>query len=285
MNVNYRGILLILISYALLTGESVAVHQIGRNATAIQFALLRSVGSLVLVAVLSRRIGLDVLRTHHLWLQIVRGGLTVVSIWCIFYGFAVLPLADATAVSYTRGVFLSILAALILREQVNMARWAATALGLLGCLIIIRPAFETWRPDYLIILAGAGLNAGAMIATKVLERRDTALTVMAYMSLISFVACLPSVFSPWPDATAWPWLLAIAILGPGALYVGLLAIRAADISVIAPFDYSRLIMAAGLGFAFFDESPSLADFAGAAVITSACVWAAASARLPNPAPT
>lgn len=282
VNRHYRGIVLILISYALLIGESAAVHQVGHDTTPIQFALLRSVGSLMLVAVLSRNIGLSVFRTHHLWLQVLRGTLTVVSIWGIFYGFAVLPLADATAVSYTRGVFLSILAALILKEQVNVGRWAATALGLVGCLIIIRPAFGAWRPDYLIILAGAALNAGAMVATKVLERRDTPLTVMAYMSLISFVFCLPGLASPWPDTAAWPWLLAILILGPAALYVGLLAIRAADISVIAPFDYSRLIMAAGLGYVLFGESPSPADFVGAAIITLACVWAAATARPQNP---
>jgi drug/metabolite transporter (DMT)-like permease len=284
LNAQYRGIILILIGYALLAGESAAVHQAGRDATPLQFALLRSAGSLVLVVVLARNIGLSVFRTHHLGLQFVRGGLTVVSIWGIFYGFAVLPLADATAVSYTRAVFLSILAVLILRERVDAARWAATTLGLLGCLIIVRPAFSSWRPDYLIILIGAGLNAGAMIATKVLERRDTPLTVMAYMSLISFAASLPALASPWPDAAAWPWLLGVAILGPAALYVGLLAIRAADVSIIAPFDYSRLIMAAGLGYVFFGEQPSLADFVGAAIITLACIWTVAAARLQKHAP-
>jgi drug/metabolite transporter (DMT)-like permease len=278
MNAQYRGIVLILISYAFLTGESTAVHQIGADASAMQCALLRSIGSLVLVAALSRRIGLSVFRTRHLWLQFVRGGLTVVSIWAIFYGFSVLPLADATAVNYTRGVFLSLLAAAILREEVTVARWAATVLGIIGCLIIVRPAFEEWRPDYMILLAGAALNAGAMVTTKILERSDTPLTVLAYMSLISSAACLPGLFEPWPAPEVWPWLLAIAILGPAALYAGLLAIRAADMSVIAPFDYTRLVMAAAIGFALFGETPNAADFAGAAIVTLACIWAAASAR-------
>jgi drug/metabolite transporter (DMT)-like permease len=198
--------------------------------------------------------------------------------WAIFYGFSFLPLADATAVSYTRGVFLSVLAAAILREQVTAARWSATVAGLVGCLIIVRPAFDEWRPDYMIMLAGAALNAGAMIATKILERTDTPLTVMAYMSLISAAACLPGLSEPWPSPEVWPWLLAIALLGPAALYIGLLAIRAADMSVIAPFDYTRLIMAAAIGLTLFGESPNAADFAGAAIVTLACVWAAASAR-------
>ena len=277
MNDQRRGILLILLSYACLTGEAAAVHHIGHEATPLQFALMRSLGSLVLIVVLSRKVGFSVFRTGNLALQFVRGGLTVVSIWGIFYGFASLPLADATAVSYTRAIFLSILAAAVLGERLDKVRWLATAVGIVGCLIIIRPAFEAWRPEYLIVLTAAGLNAGAMVATKVLERQDTALTVMAYMTVISFVVCLPGFFLPWPGVSLWPWLLAIAVLGPAALYIGLLAIRSADVSVIAPFDYSRLVMAAGIGLAFFGESPVLADFVGAAIVTAVCVWVAASA--------
>jgi drug/metabolite transporter (DMT)-like permease len=271
-----RAVVLILASFALLTGESAAVHKIGTNVSPLQLAFLRSVGSVVLVAALARHIGLAVFQTHHLGLQVTRGLLTVASIWAIFYGFAALPLADATAVSYTRGLFLTVLAAMVLREHVNASRWVATALGMLGGLIVIRPAFEAWRPDYLILLAGAGLNAGAMIATKVLERRDSAITVMAYMTVISLAASSPGAFSEWPGASAWPWMLAVMILGPAALYVGLLAIHAAPISVIAPLDYSRLIMAAVLGVAIFGEWPGIWDFLGAAIITIACVWAASS---------
>jgi len=76
----------------------------------------------------------------------------------------------------------------------------------------------------------------------------------------------------------WPWLLAVAVLGSATLYVGLLAIQAADLTLLAPFEYTRLIMAAGLGLAFFGEWPDLAGFLGAGVITVACTWAALTAK-------
>ena len=273
-----RGILLIMLSYALITGETVAMHHIGHAATPLQLTLVRSLGGLAFVVFLARGIGWRVFRTENFGLQVVRSVLTVVSLWSLFISFAALPLADATAVTYTRGVFLAILAVVILKEKTSPARWVSMAVGIIGGMIIVRPAFASWRPDYLIAIAGALLNAGAMVATKVLERKDSVATVMAYVTAISLLSCAPGLFSPWPGVEMWPWLLAVAVLGSATLYVGLLAIQAADLTLLAPFEYTRLIMAAGLGLAFFGEWPDLAGFLGAGVITVACTWAALTAK-------
>ncbi len=278
MNGRYRGIVLILISYLLMTGETVAIHQIGEAASPLQFILMRNLGGLVLICILARRIGLRVYRTGTLWLQFARAALTMISLWCLFYGFAVLPLADATAVTYTRAVFLSVLAAVILKERVNGTRWLAILIGIAGGLIVIRPAFVAWRPDYLIALAGAGLNAGSMVATKTLERRDSTLTIMTWLTTLSTIVCIPAIFEPWPPIAMLPWLLAISVLGTSGLYIGLMAIKAAELSVLAPFDYTRLIMAAVLGLIFFHEVPDLTGFIGAAVITIACMAVTVTVR-------
>ena len=280
----FRGILLMMLSYVLITGETVALHRIGHAATPLQLTLVRNLGGMVLVIFLARDIGLEVFRTQHLWLQIVRGVLTVVSIWALFISFAALPLADATAVTFTRGVFLALMAVTILGEKTNFPRWFSIVAGVIGALIIVRPAFATWRPDYLIALAASALNAGAMVATKALERNDSVLTVMAYVTAISLIACSPGLFSPWPGIEMWPWLLAIAVLGPAILYVGLLAIKAADLTLLAPFEYTRLIMAAGFGLVLFGELPDAAGLIGAGVITAACAWAALSARATHARP-
>jgi drug/metabolite transporter (DMT)-like permease len=50
------------------------------------------------------------------------------------------------------------------------------------------------------------------------------------------------------------------------------------VSVLAPFDYARLIMAAAIGLVFFGEMPTFTDFVGAAIITLVCVWVSSAAR-------
>jgi drug/metabolite transporter (DMT)-like permease len=257
-----------------MTVEAAAVHHLGDAINPLQAILVRSLGGVVLVAVLARRTGFAVFRTETLWLQFVRAGLTMVSLWCLFYGFAALPLADATAVTYIRAVFTGLFAVILLGEKVGAARWLSILAGIVGGLLVIRPAFAAWRPDYLVALAGSALNAGAMVATKVLGRRDSTLTVMTWVTALSLVCCLPALASPWPGIEAWPWLLAIAATGTTGLYTGLMAIRAADLSVLAPFDYTRLLIAALIGVTFFHEWPDWMSVIGATIITLACVASA-----------
>ena len=280
MNGQFRGVILILIAYALMTGETVLIHHIGDAATPLQYILMRNIGCVALVAFLARDVGMVVFRTSTLWLQVLRALLTMGSLRCLFYAFATLPLADATAVTYTRAIFLILLAVVLLGERISARRWIAVGAGIVGAMIVIKPGFMDWRPEYLVALAGAALNAGSMVATKALERRDSTLTIMAWLTAISSVACLPALFQPWPEPALWPWMVGTSVLGSSGLYVGLMAIRAADLSVLAPFDYSRLIMAAGFGIVLFGEMPDASTLIGAAVITLACAAATMSTRQP-----
>lgn len=278
MSGTYRGILLILVAYFLMTAETVAIHHVGTDATPLQFLLMRNLGCAVLVCGLgwNRRVGLSIFRTTTYALQFLRTALTVVSLGCMYWGFAVLPIADATAITYTRAVFLSLMAALFLGERISPALWASIGIGIVGGLLVLRPAFSAWQPAYLVALIGSALNAGSMVATKVLERRDSTLTIFAWLTLLSTLLCLPAVLQPWPDPANWPWMAAVAVLGSIGLYVGLLAIRATDLSILAPFDYTRLMMAALFGLLLFREVPDMGGLVGSAVITLSCLVVARS---------
>lgn len=280
MNGAYRGIVLILIAYFLMTAETIAIHHVGTQATPLQFLLMRNLGCAVLVFALgwNARLGLAVFRTRTYSLQILRTLLTVVSLGCMYWGFAVLPIADATAITYTRAVFLSLMAAVFLGERISPALWGSIAVGILGGLLVLRPAFQAWEPAYLVALAGAALNAGSMVATKVLERRDSTLTIMAWLTLLSTLLCLPAALQPWPPADQLPWMLSISLLGSVGLYTGLLAIRATDLSILAPFDYTRLLMAAVFGLVLFQEVPNMGGLVGSAVIMLSCLVAARAQR-------
>ncbi len=272
----HRGILLFLLSSCLLAGEVIAIHRVGEAASFLQLSLLRNAGGLIFVAVLARKIGWAVFRTKSLSLQFLRAILTVTSMWAIFFGFARAPLTDATAIMYTRAIFLTLLAWLILGECLDRRRWTGVLLGVLGGLLIIRPAFQSWDISYLVVLAASILNAGAVVVTKLLSRKDSDLTVLAYVSAISLVCSIPGLALPWPLELS-PWLVAIAVLGPLAFYLSQVAIRFADVSALAPFDYSRLVISAVVAFFVFSEAPNIGSIAGATVIVLVTTWVAVSA--------
>jgi drug/metabolite transporter (DMT)-like permease len=277
MNGQYRGILLVLLSYSLLAVESIIVHRLGPQTTVLQLTLLRSIGGATLVFALSGGQGWKMFHTKVLWLQGLRGVLTVTSMWALFYAFTVLPLTEATAITYTRGAFLAGLALLVLGERVGVARWIAILVGTAGVLITLRPDFAQWNIGYIVAIAAMLLNAGSIVATKVLERRDSALTVMAYINLITFLMSLPSLASPW-TLSLWPWLVAATVVGPIALYCNLLAVRFADVSALAPYDYVRLIIGIAAGYLMFSELPNANAYYGAILILSGSILVALSAR-------
>ena len=268
-----HGMLLYLLSSLLLVGEVAATHRLGNTVSIFQLSILRNLGGLLLVMVLARNIGLGVFRTNTLLLQITRAVLTVTSMWAIFYAFVHLPLADAQAMMYTRGVFLAFLAWFILREVLDWSRSGSVVIGFLGSVIVAHPAFVGWNDHYFVALLGPFLNASAMIATKVLERQDSETTVMAYVAVISLLLSIPGVFSPWPT-DLWPWLLAVMVFGTAGFYVGLVAIRMTDISVLAPLDYTRLVFSAIIGYSLFAEIPAFTSVVGVTLITLGTIWVA-----------
>jgi drug/metabolite transporter (DMT)-like permease len=88
------------------------------------------------------------------------------------YSFAQMPFADATAISYTQGAYIVAFSALILNERVTTLRWIATAIGIVGALLIIKPAFLDRNVVYLVVLLGTSLNGLACVLNKYLQRPE-----------------------------------------------------------------------------------------------------------------
>ena len=195
--------------------------------------------------------------------------MSVAYLWVFVMSFSQMPLIDAKAISYTQGIYLVLFAALILNDRVSPRSWMATGAGFVGAMLVVGPSFNTFTPIYLVALLGASLNALALVLTKILERDDTALTVMLYVNAIGLMANVPVLPSyDVIDLGLWPWLLALLILGPVGVLCGILAVQTAPISTLAPYMYTRLILAVAFGYMFLGEVPTCASLVGTALILS-----------------
>src|SRR5579864_59697 len=128
----------------LFAAETAAIHQIGSRVSLMQLSLIRAASGLGLAIILARKIGLAVLRTPQLPLQLLRGGVGLLYLWVLMYSFAHLPFADATAISYTQAAYIAVFSVVILGEAVSRSRWTAAALGIVGALLIAKPVFSGW---------------------------------------------------------------------------------------------------------------------------------------------
>jgi drug/metabolite transporter (DMT)-like permease len=256
--------------------ETAMIHHIGSRGSAMQLALLRGGAGVTLVGIIAWNTGWSVLKTSQLPLQLLRGFVSVLYLWVLMYSFAHMPFADATAISYTQAAYIAVFSALILNERVTTLRWIATAIGIVGALLIVKPAFPDRNIVYLIALLGTSFNGLAFVLNKYLQRPggDSELTTMFYVNAIAVVCNLPVLATTTlPEPDIWPWLSGVLIFGPVGMYLGLVAIRNASASGLGPYTLLRLVIAIIGGVILFREIPDLLSWLGVAAILSSCLLA------------
>lgn len=260
--------------------ETAMIHHIGPRGSTMQLAFLRGGGGLMLVGLLAWQTGWSVLKTNQLRLQLLRGFVSVSYLWVLMYSFARLPFADATAISYTQAAYIAVFSALILNERVTPLRWLATAIGVVGALLIVKPAFLDRNIVYLIALLGTSFNGLAFVLNKYLQRPggDSQLTTMFYVNAVAVVCNLPVLATTTlPEPEVWPWLSGVLLFGPVGMYLGLVAVRHATASALGPYTLLRLVIAVVAGLAFFHETPDVLSCFGVAAILVSCLLASTPA--------
>ncbi len=203
--------------------------------------------------------------------------------------FSFLPVAESTAIGFLAPVIVTALAALLLGERVGLRRWSAALVGLAGVLIIVQPGSSAFRATSLIPLAGSIVGALSAITTRMVkdERPDATLF---YSAIVGFVVISVPVALNWHTPT-WQQVAVGGIVGFFATLASLMqvfAYRNAPASMLAPFSYTQLVWAGGLGFAVFGTVPGAAMLCGAAVIAASGIYTAwretvAARQRPRPA--
>jgi drug/metabolite transporter (DMT)-like permease len=256
----------------LFAAETAAIHQIGTGASVTQLALIRSVAGVLVALALGRKIAGGVLRTHQLPLQLVRGAVTFFYMWVMIYSFAVLPFADATAISYTQAAYISLFSILILGETVGLACWGAAGIGLLGAMLIAKPTFAGWNGPSIIVLIGTSLNGLAFVLNRYLQRQDSEATTMFYTNIIPLIGSMPfAFFSGLPTVSSLVWLPCVFLLGPLGTYAGISAVRHASAATLGPYTLLRLVIAVVGGAIIFHELPNTIDLVGIILIVVSCI--------------
>jgi drug/metabolite transporter (DMT)-like permease len=216
------------------------------------------------------------LRTKRLGTHAWRGGLNAVCMLLYFYGLSVTPLAKVIAITFTAPLFATVMGVLILREVIHARRIVALIIGFVGGFIILRPGFVEVDTGSISIFISAAIWGSTMIVIKVLGRTESSFTTTAYATIfltpLVLIAAIP--FWQWPTAEIWPWLFVIGILGSLGQICLAQAFREADITVVLPIDFTKLIWAAVLGYFVFAEVPDMWVWIGGVVIFASTTYIA-----------
>ncbi len=114
-----------------------------------------------------------------------------------FYGLSVVPIAQASALSFTAEIFGPIGAALVLGERVCLRRWSAVVAGFIGVLVILRPGFGEADPAALVVVLSSICSAAALLTVKRLSTTDSVVCVVTWNSVLLTVLSLPVAIPVW----------------------------------------------------------------------------------------
>ncbi|CUH78384.1 DMT family transporter [Tropicibacter naphthalenivorans] len=201
---------------------------------------------------------------------LIRTGFEICGRLFFALALAYTPLSTTSAILQAAPLVVMLAAGLILGETIGPRRWAAMAVGFLGVLLIIRPSPSGIEANAILALLGMIGFAGRDVATRTapMHIHSAQLGVLGF-GVVTFAGLVIMAFEPAvfaPTLPAMGLILGTALCGVVGYTSLTAAMRTGEVSVIAPFRYSRLLVALILAYTVFGERPDTMTLAGAALI-------------------
>lgn len=221
-----------------------------------------------------------ILRTQQAGMYLLRALTNTVSMLMFFTALGMAPLAQVQALSFTGPLFATLLAIPFLGEKIRLRRTVALVVGFIGVLVIIRPGFQTVDLGTWLVLGAAALWGATLIIIKLLSRRDSSLTITAYMGLwMTPLSLIPALWVwQWPDPQQWFWLIIAGILGTSSQLCITQAFRLAEATALLPLDFLRLVWSSLIAYVVFAELIDGWTAVGGLVIFSSATYIALRER-------
>ena len=254
---------------ALMLIVAVAGRETTRELNVFQIAEVRSIlGFFMLYPLVHMNGGFAAMRTSRPLQHIGRNLIHYAAGLGWFFALTLIPLGQVVSIEFTMPIWTAILAATFLGERMTVWKIAAIVLGVIGVIIIVRPATGTINPGQLIAL-GAAVGFGISVAMmKSLTRTESTLAIIFWMLVIQSAAgFFPALYVwKWPSAYAFGWIVVIAFCGTFSHYCMARAMLHADATVVLPMDFLRVPLTATAGWLIYSERLDAFTVLGAALI-------------------
>ena len=271
---NARGSLWLLTGGLFATVMITGIKFAGQRLPVLEILFMRQLFLFIMLTPILAREFPGAFRTKRLKLHFTRCVVSIVAMVTGFTAIVHLPLAEATAISFSRALFATVLAVLVLKELVGIRRWGATLVGFLGVLIIVQPSSDGINAYALLAIVSAALVSCNLIMTKKLTTTEKPKTIMAYHAGLLTIAYAGPCWWLWVEPT-WPevgLIIGLAGLMSAVQYCIIRGYRDAEASAAQPLEYVRLLYAAAIGFLVFAEIPTTWTWVGAALIIASSLY-------------
>jgi drug/metabolite transporter (DMT)-like permease len=250
----------------------------GHGVNTAEMIFYRNAGALPAVALwVTLGPGWGAIRSRQPLAHVTRSGLGLVAMLLAFGTLSLLPLGEATALTYAAPILSTLLSAIFLREVVGLHRWAAVAIGFAGVLIVVHPAGGNLPLLGVAIgIAAAFGQAAVMITVRQISRTETIASIVFWFTLLTMTAgalMLPF-FGHSHDAITYAMLFGAGLCGGIAQITMTASLRHAPVSVVMPFDYLQIVWGIVFGWLITTLPPTPTTIGGAMLIAASGIYTA-----------
>lgn len=238
----------------------------------------------VLLPWLLRRGGIQALYTQRPGGHLLRAVLGCAAMYCFFYTIAHMHLAEAMLLTYSTPLWIPFIAWLWIAEKPASATLAASALGLIGLALIVKPGdLGANLTVGLVGVASGVFAAGAMVNIRRISDTEPAERVVFYFAALgTLISALPLAWA-WrtPDPQTLLMLTGAGLFATiGQLYLTR-AYACAPAARVGPFTYTAVVFSALLAWVLWGETMDRWSILGSLVVIASCVLAGWRRREPQ----
>jgi len=216
--------------------------------------------------------------------HVVRGLVGVTSMWFSFLGIMLLPLPEAITISYAQPLLVVVLGAVLLGETVRFYRWSAVVVGLVGVVIVAWPNLTLFTSGeglaasqslgVMAMLLSAAISAVVVLLVRRLVLTEKSSTIVLWFSLTASALALFTIPFGWASLTPQQYMLLVGagLCGGIAQIMMTESYRYADVSVIAPFEYTSMLLGIAAGYLFFAEVPTIYMIVGGLIVVASGIF-------------
>ena len=250
------------------------IRKASENLHVLEVVFFRNLLAFIVMLPLLRSTGLAAIKMNNTRLFFMRGFVGAIGMIAGFTCLTLIPLAQATAISFSQPLFITIGATLFLGEIIKARRIAAIIVGVIGMLIIVQPGFNGFSFGIMLAIVSAlALSVNALIVKK-LTITDSPQAIIMWMVIM----LIPITFIPaitvwqWPSFETWLYLWGIAILGTLAHFSWTKSYVMAEITSLEPIGFIKLPIIALLGWMIFAEIPGTWTWVGGLIIFMSTIY-------------
>ena len=269
-----KAIILNIMSIVLFSIMLIFIRKASENLHILEVVFFRNLLAFFVMLLILKSTGLVAIKMNNTKLFFVRGFFGAIGMLAGFTCLTLIPLAQATAISFAQPIFITIGATIFLGEIIKVRRIVAIVIGFIGMLIIVQPGVNSFSFGIMLAIIAALAHSLNALIVKKLTLTETPQAIITWMVIILIpITLIPAlVVWEWPSFETWLYLWGIAIVGSLAHFLWTKSYSMADITSLQPIEFIKLPIIALLGWIIFSEIPGTWTWVGGLIIFISTIY-------------